>query len=661
MLAYFYTKKCQAAIEENKSYFMAIYANPGSLVKFNVSGALVDAAEGGLMGLAQFADNYLEQNADALVMAALKATGLESTFEEAMNLCMNLMAAAVMGQNNLVLKCMKELSWNLMKTIVEKDDKLYEVAELVKQLYIILASLIETVPEWDTYYDKLREALRLIESTKADLGIVKSTYKSSNKWLSKKFEGTVAKLETARDLITPKKNSPAVSRISEGSYKLQQGLKTGKPDKTKPKGDLTAQAKAKTKLIDSGLTKMRDGLAFFGKGLSDQFPFPTSEEQWQAMVALNKVSGKVTKSLQGYFELNARVDLMIAAFLTGVDDFQSGVTSIFQKYINNLLDANIARLDVLSDDMAFSLNGDPAAKSGPIADKNAMTGKFTPNSLTITTMSFKWIMDINLIFQSYKLIPTKQLEALTLSQGAVDVYKSIAARLTSMGDRKSGLAVLRMKQAQEETADLETQVMALVLESNIAVVSGKVRRGILSLCRTVLSRLELSFVTDHEIYSMMLTFYNTPLPDETSLDQSYGSLTDNFKKAGLDRAVACLASGDFKKLFKLSGKDASYVGAALAALAFLKKCLGKNFSWQLRDAESDLNSSLDLLNVQFSINFDLGILKNLLVCFKLNGLVKMFDPLEILCAIARDIAAGGSSNTSKMFKDIDDIFNKIKD
>jgi hypothetical protein len=227
-----------------------------------------------------------------------------------------------------------------------------------------------------------------------------------------------------------------------------------------------------------------------------------------------------------------------------------------------------------------------------------------------------------------------------------------------MGNQRSGLAIMRMKEAQEETADLETQVLALVLEANMAVVSGKVRRGILSLCRTVLSRLELSYVTDHKIYAMMEVFYFTPLPDASSLDNTYGSLTDNFKKAGLDRAVSCMMTGDFKKLFGMKGKDATYVGAALAALALLKKCLGVKLNWKLLDAEADLNSALDLLSIEFSINFDLAILKNLLVCLKLNGLASMFDPYEILCAIAKDIAAGGTENTSNMFKRVDDIFNK---
>jgi len=658
MLVYYITRKCRKALEDNKAYFMAIIADPGSLVKFNVSSDLLDAAEGGLEGLAQFAGDYMKQNADALAMMALKATGLENTFQEAFNLAMNMLAAAMMGQSNLILKMMQELSWTIMGDIVLKDEKLYEIADHVKELYMLLASLVATTPEWDAYYKKLRDALALIESTKVDLKIVASTYKSSNRWLSKKFDGTVTKLGQARDLITPKENNPAVSRISEGSYKIQSALKTGQPDKTKPKKDALAQTQAKSKMISSGVKTMEKGLAYFGAGLSDSFPFPTTEQKWQAMVAVNKISGNLIKSLKGYFELTARINLMIASFQTGVDDITSAITGIFQKFVLNLLAANITRVEDLADSMATTLNGAPEAKSGPIKDPKSPSGKFTPNSLTVTTMSFQWIMDINLIFSAYKLIPTKQLEALTLNQGAVDFYKYICRTLKGMGNQRSGLALLKMSEGQELISDLETQVLALVLEANAATVTGSVNRGILSLCRTVLSRLELSFVTDHNIYVLMEKFYYTPLPDASSLNQSYGSLGANFKAFGGDRALACLASGDFKTLFKMSGKDASYVGAALAALSFLKKCLGKKFNWKLLDLESDLLSDLDLLTIEFSINFDLSILKNLLVCLKLTDLAGLFDPLELLCAIARDIKAGGFSNTTNMFKKVEDIFVK---
>ena len=662
MLVYYMSEKCKKAINDNKAYFMAKIADPGSIISFNISSDIYDKAEGGMAGLWAFARDYMKQNSDAIAMAALKATGQENTFQDAFNLAMNMMASAIMGQNNLILKMMQELAWSIMRDIKSKDDKLYEIAEHVKELYMLLASLIATTPEWDAYYKKLRDALALIESTKADLKIVSSTYKSSNRWLSKKFDGTVTKLEQARDLITPKENNPAVSRISEGSYKIQSALKTGQPDKTKSKKDTLAQTHKKSQMITQGARTMEKGLAFFGSGLSDQFPFPTTEQQWQAMIAIGKVSSNLIKSMQGYFELTTTVNLMIAAFLTGLEDIKLGVNNLFKKFVLNLLAENIRRVEDLSDSMATSLNGEAFAKSGPVKDPFYASGYHTPNSVTVTTMSFKWIMDINMIFSSYKMIPTKQLEALDQSQGAVDFYNYVCRTLKAMGDQRSGLAVLKMKEAQEITGDLETQIIALVLETNAASTTGTVNRGILSLCRTVLSRLELSFVTDHNIFVLMQQFYYMPLPDASSLNQSYGALTANFKAFGGDRAMACIASGDFKTLFKMSGKDATYCGAALATVAFLKKCLGIKWPWTLSDVEAELHSDLDLLNIEFSINFDLSILKNLLLCLRLNSLAGVFDPLELLCAIAKDIRAGGTtSNTSDSFKKIKDVFTKTFD
>lgn len=662
MLVFYLSKKCQVAMEDNKSYWLGLYNDPTSIINFKASSALIDSASDGVSGLKAFAGDYIANNADALAYEALKAVapGAVETLEAALQLANNLLAAAVMANNNLVLKMLQELAWSIMQSIALKEKKLYEAVEHVKELYILLASLVATVPEWDTYWAKLREAVQLIESARVDVVTVANTYASRNIWLDKKFSGTVAYLEQAKELINPKGNSPAVSKISEGSYKIQQGLKTGSPDKTQPKENAAAQTAAKTKLVSNGASKMAQGLAFFGAGLSDQFPSPSTNEQWQAMVAIPKVTELILNTTKDYFVNTARLNLQISAFIMGLGDLSSGIGSIFRTYVLSLLNLNTSRLKGLSDEMSLNINGSIDAKSAPIpSDPKAPTrsGYFTPNSLTVTTLSFKWIMDINLILSGYKLIPTKQLTALSLSQEAVNYYYSIVAQLQSMGDRRSGLAKMSMTEAQEETGDLETQVLALLVEANAAAFSGGINRGILSLCRTVLSRFELTFVADQEIYVMMEKFYNYPLPDASTLQNTFDGVKDTYVKAGLERAANCLATGDYKKLFGLTGKAGSYVGAALTAAALLKKCLGKN--WSIDEWMLNLRADMDILNIQFSINFRWEIILNLLYCLNIKVAIGDLDPLEIACAIARDIVAN-KGNVTATWDKMTAFFSKSK-
>jgi hypothetical protein len=650
MLAVYLTEKCKAQLMENKRLIMEKLSDPSSWVTVDVSGKLVDAAKGGMSGLASFAEDYVEKNADALAMSALKATGLESTFMDAYNLVMNMMSAAIMARNDLVLRMMKEVAWGCMRELAAKDDILITLAEQLKQLHLALASLVGVQQNWPDYYNLLRKALGLVDASGKDLGLVRNSLYRNDFWLGRKFDGTITKLEEARDILTPKKNNPAIQAISEGSYKVQQGLKTGVPDKTKPKADFIAQTKKKTALIASGLSKMEKGLAYFGDGLSDSYPFPTSSQQWQATVAIGKLSNQILNSLQGYFEATSKVNALVLAFQTGLDTVSSTLPSFYKNYVISLLDTSKGRLDTLRDSMALAINGSETALTRPI------TG-FRPNSLTTTVQSLNWIMDINLILQGYKLIPAKQLSKLNLDKTAVDTYKSIVAQLQKMDDLRSGLAILRMTDGQEDPGDLETQILTLLMEANNAIVSSSVRKGILQLSRATLSRLELSLVRDDKIFTLMQQFWYVELPLQDTLNQVFDGLIKALDNAGLDRMKDALLGGDFKKLFNLKGRDATYVGAALAAVSLLKKCFKTGPERdKIANVEADLNSDADLLNITFTINFDLAIFKNLSNCLQLNGLAEFFKIKQNLCGILTD-ALKDSPVMSSMFTKMNSLFS----
>ena len=645
-LSFYLSQSCVLKLKENVKLTLEKLANPKSWVDVNVTGALVDAAMGGLGGLASFAKDYLARNSDALLVAALQATGLEKTLLEAYNVAMNMMAAAIMARNDLLLRMMKETAWSLMREIVKKDNILITLAEDVKQLHLLLASLVGTSHMWDEYFAKLRQALSLVASTRTDLRIVRNTFSSSDYWLAKKFEGTVAKLEQAKNLITPKNNNPAIQKISEGSYLISTTFSTATPDKTRPQKDNVTQAQVKTKRLNQGVHAMETGLAYFGEGLTDKFPLPTTEQKWQAAVAIGNLSKKIMDDLQGYFGATATVNVLVASFITGLDSVSAAIPTFFKNFILSLMDKSYARVDTLCQGMALTINGKETAVYAPIAG-------FRPTSLAVTPLGLKWIAEINLILQGYKLIPTKQLSALNLNKAAVDFYKSTVRALLAMDNKRSGTALLKMTDGQELLSDVETQVLALVIEANAASVSSVIKGSILQLSRTVLSRLELSLYRDNQIYNLMLAFWNYPLPEEEVLNNIYNGLIKMFDSAGMDHYKDLLIKGDFKKLLRIRGRDASYVGAALSTIALLKKCFKtqseKNI---LSGVESDLNSQSDLLNITFSVNFDLAIFKNLDACLRLKGLSGFFQIKETLCGIVNDIPG-----MSTLFTKINSLFS----
>ena len=651
MLGFYLAEKCKQKLKENVSLIQQKLANPSSIINVNVSGSLVDAAKGGMSGLSHFAGDYLEKNSDALLMSAIKATGAEKTFTDAFNLAMNLMAMALMANNNLVLKMMQEQAKTCMTELAKKDLLLIELSDKVKEMYVALASLVGTSSLWDSYYDNLRKSLALVAETRTDLTLVKNTFKSQNFWLATRFDGTVKKLETARDIITPKQNNPAIAKITEGSYAIKKSLASSPPDAKKSKNSVAKDIQARDALWKTGVKKMETGLAFFGDGLSDSFPFPTNQQQWQATLAIGKISKQLLTSLRGYAEQNAKCVGLIAAFKLGLDSLTETIPGFLKTFVISLIDKNLMRVDTLTRSMALTLNGDETYVS-------RIKSGIRPNSLSVSVTSFKWIMDINLILEGYKLIPSKQLGALALQASAVNVYSECVANIKAINDMRSGLAVLRIKEGEEQVADLETQILALILEANNAVVSASIRKGILGVAKTVLSRLELSLYADHLIYTQMNRFYYTELEKQAELTQMFNGMARLLGDAGLDRALGCLLTGDFKKLFKMNAREASYVGAALASLALLKTCFKttaeKN---KANDIASELASDADLLNISFSINFDLAIFKNLQECLRLGGLSDLFSLQELICGFANDIVDGKAGTLSTMFTKMNDLFS----
>jgi hypothetical protein len=664
-LAKYLYEKCKKKLEENWGYITKAWADPKGLITADCSGALVDAATGpGAMGaLGALAKEYATQNSDLLIMGAMSAASEAGFLGDAFNLFQDLLAAALMAQNNLVFRMVKENAWSCMTALSDKDEKVMALGDELKGMYAILASLVGAPDYWGIYTKQLREALALVAGTRTDLKLVFDTFSRQDYWLTKKFDDTVAKLEKAKDLITPKKNNPAVQRLTEGAYGIDRKFGTPAPNRKYPKRS-SQTAAARLEEVNKGFGQMGDGLALFGAGLSDNFPFPTSDQTWQASLALANSSKRVITALKGYLEVNNRVNLHVAAFKAALGLLNLKLPGFLKKYILKLMQPTYNRVNTLTHSMALILNGDEDAVSGPIT----MTGPYgsevyRPNSLDLTVMGFKWVSDINLILQGYKLLPRKFLDQMALDRGAADKYVSIVDSLNKMypgGKIGSSMGSLSMTGAQEVAGQLELQVLAFVLEASNAVISSSVRKGILSLARALLGRLELTIKADHDIYALMDEWYNYPLPNNAELDRLFNSLVGMLKSAGLDRALSALVSGDYNTLFQMNGMLCTFTGAALAALAILEMCdLSKNEKDILDELKNELNADMDLFNFNFSINFDLAIFKNLLECTRLTDLMNLLQLKELLCGLVRQLADGAIANASKLRDKMKDAYASV--
>jgi hypothetical protein len=655
-LAMFFSQKCLKKMEANVTYISQKLAHPETIINFNASEGLKKAVAGGMSGLYSLGESYVKQNADALILSSAvyitKQAGAGKAMTEALQRFQDYLAAAYMAQNDLIYKMTQEVAVTIMEELSKKDQKLVALADRVRELYAALSSLVGAPDYWTDYYSTLRQALALVASTRTDLNLVYSTLKKNDYWLQKKFDGTVTKLEKARDLITPKNNNPAVQKISEGSYNINRTYTTPWPDKANPAKSKQESA-TRWKQVEQGFKTMGKGLAIFGDGLTDTFPFPTKEQTWQATLAVGRLSNFVLIEMEGYFKLANKVNAQITGFKESIALLRSGMPSFIKEYVLKRLEPTNKRVNTLVTSMSLTLNGEEGRLSGPKPG-------YKPNSLAVTVSGFKWVADINLILQGYKTIPKSFLDQLSVSQDAANKYKSIVARINNMypgGSIRTVAGRLAMTGGIEELGDLEIQLIAFLLEANNSVISGTVRKSILPLGRAILGRLELGLKADHELYALMEEWANYELPENELLNDSYSGLLGMLVSAGLDRVYDCLKNGDFSNFFKTKGITGTYTGAALDAVAKLLGCkLSTNEYNNLKKAQSELNSDMDLFNFSFSIDFDLAIFANILECLRLRSLADIFTAKEVLCAIVQDIANGNLSNLRNISKKMKDAF-----
>lgn len=628
-LGTYFFKKCADNILENLALLQMKLSDPGNLVTFELSGKLVDAAAGGLGPLSSFAGDYLQQNSAVLLVEALQATGLEDTAAQAFNLANNILAASIMANNELVMYFVRRLAQNIITQLKEKQQILAELSARVTELYNLLKILSQGNPVYDPYIAQLRRALLSVRSARTDLVLVRNTFVRRDLWLSRRFDQAKTSLETAKNLVTPPRPSSSINQGVAGGATNKSSL-TSAVNNPLANGSVGASAIDQQKAAQIAII-----------GLFENPPVPVTEEQFQATISIPKVSKQVIEAAQGYFQLVASINAKIAAFLSALSQLSSGLPAYYKKYILSLFDPLLSRVDTLSGEMANVLNGSPTAFAGPI-------GGFKPQPLTASVQAFKWGMDLSLILENFKTIPTGALNSLTVSQQTQLAYQTAVNELRKLDDIKMEGTIFRATDAQENVGDLESQLLIFLLEANNAPVSATVRTEVLGVARAVLRRLAITVSRDNQIASILQQFVNTPFELEDTIRKIGEGLFALLQSAGLDNAQELLESGDFSKFLRLNSKEATFAGAALASVALLKQCFPDQANRdKLSQIEFELEKDADLLNIQFSVDFDLAILKNLQDCLRFNSLGGSFNLQEAFCGIIAGSSVGQSLNRLK--------------
>lgn len=680
-----YLAKCQAAIAESKALLLAKLSDPASIVDVDVTGALTEASS--LGDLADLAGDYLVSNAGALTVAALGALGLENSAFSALNMFFNLFANAVSVYNDLILMYLKKLAEQIKSELQKK----IEINTLIKgditALLNALISLNKGDPIFEAYLHQLRAALILLDQGRRNVVTTRNTLDKNNTFLTKTFRKGKKQVAAAQKLIKPLSDNPYLKPTATAL-----GLNLG---------------------------------------------LPTSADQIANILAIPKLCAKLIKDGQGYGGSTMLANAQLVFYFAGLEILQDAMPDIIKKQVLALFDQAIKQINSLETSMAFTLNGHPGAVTGPVA-------KYKPKPIPVSVSAFKWMMDINLVVNALKLIPSDvvvippqdngrvldgdksnvltsfaaeffkdvslgdtvtitggkfatpgdyvvmkkvdggangldqlyldkpahsnifvpgpgetttpydvqysiitdgALAKFQLNQDIVNVYKRSVTLIKQKGNRGSGLGQLLANEGQENFTIFQQQLLPFMAECLLSIPSAKSRTAVIAEGRALIAHCDLAIQQDTEISQILTTFINTPIPLEETLAAIQAGLAKILEDLGLDAAADALKSGDFAKLFSMNGKNATYIGAALEALAFLKACFGDAADLnKFLQIENGLKGDEELLNVKITLNFDLAILKNLADCLDFTALASLFSTEEFLCGLAS--AAGSAAQAA---------------
>lgn len=591
----FLNKDCLNSVKENVELALLQLSNPMDLLQVTTSEALTgnlltDLLESPLGQLGQdLLIRKVEEKSKEAVDNLLGSSDLLDKLEDAQQTVFNTIISAMTVNTDVALFLLQRLAQQAVSAIQDKRNTLNSLEERLRHLYNALVILAAGNPQFNAYLVKLRRALILVNQAKADIQIVRSTYVARELFLSRNFSNAEKNIAQAIDILAPKKNN-----VNETKFNLSTIL--------------------------------------------EAVGAPSSEQELTVMLSIPVLAKDVLLAADSYFIKTATVNALLAAFVAGYGQLQKATAGKIKDYNVKLFTTVEKELDRVSKNMAANINGDP------LRIESAKPG-YKPRPSVISGLALDWSIDLKIIQNLLRAVPTKGLTQLDATNAALAAYNMAVKTIRSKGDRRSALAFLKASEGQEEVFQLEQQLFTFLASSQRALTSlGVVNRALLSQGRGMLDRFTLTRAQDQEIEEALQRFIDTPIPD--SVKQIGEGIFKLLAAMGMDRAADLLSSGQYANFFSMKSKESTYVGAALVGLSGLRDCLGSlsvpDFGFPLGDLELRLRGLFFAFGLRLrrraSNNYRLQIKFNLKKLEGCTGLQAKVRGLGSLCGLKDSLA-----------------------
>jgi len=402
--------------------------------------------------------NQLEEDLDRITGIPVR-----QTLENSQQLVFNTMSAAITAENDLIMYFLQELAKNCINRLENKIRIARLLVEKLRLLYNALIILVHGQPYFSAYLDKLRRALIKLDQAEKLISLVKGTLEAKDFYLGVQFKDAQDLMDDAKVLITPEENDPDV--------------------------------------------KFTDG------GLLENVGIPSEPQQATIILSIPQLVQDVLMAANGYFTATLETNIYLLGYIQGLDKLKASSSKKLTEYTLSMLSSLKDRLNKLNNKMGLQINGpkvDP--ETGAISGaRDAPVPGFTPDPIKTSANALGWVIELQTIIEYAKFVPGKTFEDIQLSNDAVKKYLESVAKLQEKDDRIKGDAILRATDGRESLGDLESQLSTFCAASLRAIVDAEIADNILSLGRTIITRVNLSITQDTEIIEILGGFSKADL------------------------------------------------------------------------------------------------------------------------------------------------------
>lgn len=453
------------------------------------------------------------------------------------------MVSVLTFQNDMVLYFAATTAKECIKAIHDKDKVLQDILEKVRRLHNALLVLAGGGPFFNQYLLQLRQALILIHKSEEEIQLTKSAFFNSGLFPQAHFSNSKEYLAQAYDLIMP-------PTTGEEAEELKQGFLKG---------------------VISG---------------------PDYATQLSMLITIPKLTMELLKSYDYYVLKVLKVNALLLGFQTIVQNLEEVSNATFKEMVIKALEKAQTNVHDIVGNMAEQLNGDETIIDANKqitefdAEGNAFlttaAGNYEPNPTKTSAKTLKWAIDIKTSQVYLETISAQAMGKMDDSNAALRAYNTALARFTSLGPMRSATAIVEYNNGIETPGAFEADMMLFSVEANRALLDTSRIEGkdatmgtktVLSIGAKLSSSIEMILTRNDEIESILLEYISSTEHLLDGVRATGDSMHKMLDKLGMDKAADSLKRGEINDFFNMSGKTASYVGAAMTGLTMAKSLL----------------------------------------------------------------------------------------